>query len=88
MKAQDRAQRLVYTITEAARVLGLSRNGAYAAAKRGDIPTIRLGRRLLVPMGPLHKLVGAGDAPSHTSNEKCGSIADPLPEKAPEDAAG
>jgi hypothetical protein len=54
MKVQGRAQRLVYTIPEAGRVLGLSRNGAYAAARRGDFLTIRVGRRLLVPMGPLH----------------------------------
>jgi excisionase family DNA binding protein len=85
VKVQNRAQRLVYTIPEAARLLGLSRNGVYAAAKRGDIPTIRVGRRLLVPMGPLHKLVGAGDASLPTLDEKRASI-DPAPEK--EEAAG
>jgi excisionase family DNA binding protein len=57
--AQDRAERLVYTVPEAGRLLGLGRNAAYAAAKRGDIPTIRMGRLLRVPKGPLHRLLGA-----------------------------
>lgn len=29
---------------------GLSRNGSYDAARRGDIPTIRIGRKLRVPV--------------------------------------
>jgi len=47
----------VYTVPEAGRLLGLSRNGSYAAAKRGDFPTIRVGRLLLVPKGPFHRLI-------------------------------
>ena len=53
------SQRLVYTVPEAGRLLGLGRNAAYDAAKRGDIPTLRIGRLLLVPKGLFHKLVGA-----------------------------
>jgi Helix-turn-helix domain len=30
-------------------VLGLSRNASYEAAKRGDIPTIRIGKLIRVP---------------------------------------
>lgn len=41
--------RATYTVEEAAELLGISRGSAYAAAKRGDIPTIRLHRRVLVP---------------------------------------
>ena len=41
--------RLVYSVDEAAKMLGVSRNSAFAAAAKGDIPTIRIGRRLLVP---------------------------------------
>jgi hypothetical protein len=37
------------SVEQAGHFLGLSRNGAYAAAARGDIPTIRIGRKLLVP---------------------------------------
>ena len=50
--------RLVYTVPEAGRLLGLGRNAAYEAAKRGDIPTLRMGRRLLVPKIPFHGMLG------------------------------
>jgi excisionase family DNA binding protein len=59
------AERLVYTVPEAGRLLGLSRNGSYEAAKRGDIPTIRIGRLLLVPKVPFHRIIecyGSRDA--------------------------
>ena len=47
----------VLTIPEAARVLRLGRNTAYELARVGQIPTIRLGRRLLVPKVRLRKLL-------------------------------
>jgi excisionase family DNA binding protein len=49
--------RLVYTVPEAGRLLGLSRNGSYEAARRGDIPTIRIGRLLVVPKAPFHRML-------------------------------
>jgi len=36
-------------VPEAGEMLGLTRNAAYAAAKRGDIPVIRIGKLLRVP---------------------------------------
>ena len=41
--------RLVLDVPEAGRMLGLSRNASYEAAKRGDIPTIRIGKLIKVP---------------------------------------
>jgi hypothetical protein len=37
----------------------LSRNGAYAAAKRGDIPTIKIGKLLRVPIRALEQKLDA-----------------------------
>jgi excisionase family DNA binding protein len=48
----------VITVEEAGRFLQLSRSAAYRAAARGDIPTIRVGRRLLVPTAKLLAMVG------------------------------
>jgi len=48
-------------IDEAAAILGISRNGAYNAAKEGSLPTIRIGKRLLVPVAALDRLLGASD---------------------------
>jgi excisionase family DNA binding protein len=58
-----RAAARTYTIKEAAQILGIGRNQGYAAAHAGDIPTIRIGQRLLVPRDALHRLL-AGRAPS------------------------
>jgi hypothetical protein len=33
----------------------LSRNGSYEAAKRGEIPTIRVGRLLRVPVAAMER---------------------------------
>lgn len=45
----DPRQQLTITVPEAGALLGLKPRTAYDAAKRGDIPTIRVGRRLKVP---------------------------------------
>lgn len=42
-------EKLVYDVPEAGAKLGLSRNGSYDAAARGEIPTIKIGRLLKVP---------------------------------------
>jgi excisionase family DNA binding protein len=44
------SERLALTIPEAAEQLGISRTHAYAMAKRGEIPTVWLGGRCLVPV--------------------------------------
>lgn len=49
---------LVYSIDEAAQVLGIGRNTAYEAAHRGDIPTIKIGRLLKVPKTALDRMMG------------------------------
>lgn len=46
---------------DAGRILGLSRQSAYDAATRGDIPTIRIGRRLLVPTAALRRMLQLDD---------------------------
>ena len=44
------ASRSTITVEEAASLLGIGRSAAYDAARRGQLPTRRLGRRLLVPV--------------------------------------
>ena len=50
----------VVDVPEAAKILKISRNSAYEAIKRNEIPSIRIGRRLRVPRAGLDKLL-AGD---------------------------
>jgi excisionase family DNA binding protein len=50
--------RLTWTVTEAARLLGISRASAYEAAHRGELPVRVIGRRMLVPRVALLRLLG------------------------------
>jgi excisionase family DNA binding protein len=43
-------RRAVLSVEEVGRLLGLGRSAAYDAARRGEIPVRRVGRRLLVPV--------------------------------------
>jgi excisionase family DNA binding protein len=47
------------TVEQTARFLGLGRTAAYEAARRGEFPTRRLGRRLVVPVPALLDWLGA-----------------------------
>ena len=47
----------VKTLSEVAALLRISRGSAYEAAKRKQIPTIRIGRRLLVPSDVLERML-------------------------------
>ena len=46
------------TVEQAAEILGISRSSAYRAAARGEIPTLRVGRRLLVPTAKFLAMLG------------------------------
>jgi hypothetical protein len=47
---------MTISVPEAGRTyFGLSRNAAYAAAKRGEIPTIKMGKLLRVPVRALEQ---------------------------------
>ena len=60
-------ERLTVTVDEAAKILGISRNSAYEAVRRGEIPTIRLGRRILVPRSKLEEMLDAATANARAS---------------------
>ncbi len=49
MNRTELSERVTVTVEEAGQAIGLSRGAAYNAARRGDIPTVKIGKRLLVP---------------------------------------
>jgi len=51
------AERATMSVEEAAAILGISRNSAFRAVKAGDLPSIRIGRRVLVPRNRLLRLL-------------------------------
>ncbi len=61
-------KRRTLTVAEAAVCLGISRNTAYEAIRRGTVPSIRLGRRILIPTHALEILLSV-DGPEKRSEE-------------------
>ncbi len=47
------ATQATISVEQTAQVLGLGRTAAYEAARRGEFPTRRLGRRVVVPVPAL-----------------------------------
>ena len=39
-----------FSVPEVAKMMGISRDAAYAYAKTGEIPTVRIGGRMIVPV--------------------------------------
>ena len=58
----DIVDRVTLTVEETASLLGMGRSAAYEAARRGQIPTRRLGRRLVVPVPALLTWLGVPQA--------------------------
>jgi excisionase family DNA binding protein len=50
-------ERLTLTVEETARLLGISRNAAYEAVRRGELPSLKIGRRILIPRSRLADLL-------------------------------
>jgi excisionase family DNA binding protein len=53
--------KMTLSITQVAEMLGISRNSAYQGVMTGEIPSIRIGKRILVPIKALERMLeGAG----------------------------
>ena len=53
----------VYTVPQVAKMFGINRNLAYDLARRGTLPVIRLGKRLVCPRAAIDRMLQlSGDA--------------------------
>ena len=59
---QTGSEKETLTVKETAKVLGIGCSLAYRMAQAGEIPTLRLGRKLLVPRQALNQLLGTQTA--------------------------
>jgi excisionase family DNA binding protein len=57
MDTHERHQPLTITVERAGQLLGISRSLAYDLVHRGEIPAIRLGRRLVVPVRVIEEML-------------------------------
>lgn len=72
----DGSRRLTLTVPETAELLGVSRAFAYTLVARGELPSLRLGRRVVVPRVAIDALVSScleGD-PSGGNSRSAGSL--------------
>lgn len=60
----DKTEPEMLLVSEVQERLRLSRNGVYDAIARGEIPSIRFGRRILVPRAALERLIASAGAPA------------------------
>jgi excisionase family DNA binding protein len=57
----DSALKITLSVDEAAQVLGISRGLTYELVRRGKLPAVRLGRRIVIPRHALDTLVRPSD---------------------------
>jgi len=55
-------ERAILTVKETAHWLRLSRNSCYQAVLRGEIPSLRVGRRILIPKAALLRKLSEAEA--------------------------
>jgi hypothetical protein len=51
-------EQLATSVPKAGKSIGLGRSASYEAAKRGDIPTVRIGGRIVVPLRKFRRMFG------------------------------
>lgn len=59
MANEPEMSRLAVSVPEAGRALGIGRNRAYEAAASGELPTLRFGKRIVVPIAALERMLAA-----------------------------
>jgi hypothetical protein len=57
-RVPDPAEEPILDVPRAGAFVGLGRSAAYDAARRGDLPTLKIGRRVVVPTAKLRALLG------------------------------
>jgi excisionase family DNA binding protein len=63
-------ERLTYTVSEVAALVGISRASAYELVHAGEIRAVRFGRRIVIPRAVVEELLGGpledgASAPAH-----------------------
>ena len=69
-------ERIAVSVNEARRAIGLSRTSMYQAIRTGRIPSIRIGRRILIPVSSLAHLLdqaGAETIPDEAAEKNASS---------------
>ena len=49
-KDERMSERIVYSVSEVAEMLGMSLNGCYIAIAAGNLPSVKIGKKIVVPV--------------------------------------
>jgi excisionase family DNA binding protein len=60
-------ERMILSVTEVAKILGISRNLVYSGVIRGEIPCIKIGKRILVPKVAFERMLNAARPVANSS---------------------
>lgn len=71
MKTTDAT--LVIDVVEAGRRLGISRSAAYQAVHAGQIPSVRIGRLIKVPVAALQRMLDQADGGNNVAVARGGA---------------
>ena len=63
MSLPDPREKPTLSVIEVSEILGWGRSAVYEGVRRGDIPSLRVGRRIRVPTARLHDLLGIAENP-------------------------
>ena len=66
-------KQLVCSVPEAGRLVGLGRDSSYEAARRGDLPTIQIGKLLKVPLAMMEQKLGLEPGTLTTQKHETGN---------------
>jgi excisionase family DNA binding protein len=63
MDMPDPGSKPTLTVDEVSSIIGCSRSSAYEAVRRGELPSLRIGRRLLIPTARLREMLTGNPEP-------------------------
>ena len=63
MTSPDPASQPTLTVEQTGEFLGISRAAAYEGVRSGEIPSVRIGRRIVVPTAAIRRLLQLDPAP-------------------------
>ena len=69
MATREATESLVYDVPTAGKMLNLSRATAYSMCAQGVIPTIRFGKRVVVPRKALEELLASTGRPCKEASQ-------------------
>lgn len=66
-ESEQTKEPLTYSIPHAGSLAGIGKNASYAAARRGEIPVIKIGGKLRVPAAKWNRILAEGHDNGETS---------------------